>query len=122
MADQGTEGDPYRTGVEQSEAMIVTTTNELDGYRITKYLAVVRGIVWRSAGIGQGLKGAFRAMSAGNVKEFAQNCEISRHEAHGLMLQHAVELGADAIVGMRYDANGDEVLAYGTAVRIERRV
>ncbi|HEY4238899.1 MAG TPA: YbjQ family protein [Kofleriaceae bacterium] len=111
-------GDPYRAGIESSELMIVTTTNEVAGYRIDRYLAIVRGLVFRTTGIGQGFKGAFRALGGGNIKEFAANCEAARHEAHRLMIEHATELGADAVIGMRYDANGDEVLAYGTAVRL----
>lgn len=110
--------DPYRAGIEAHETLIVTTTNELAGYRIDRYLAIVRGLVFRTTGIGQGFKGAFRALGGGNIKEFAANCEAARHEAHKLMVEHAAELGADAIIGMRYDANGDEVLAYGTAVRV----
>ncbi|MCA8938115.1 MAG: YbjQ family protein [Planctomycetes bacterium] len=104
--------------------MIVTTGNEVSGYRIREYLGIVRGIVVRSPSIGQGIVGAFKSMAGGNIQEFTDVCEIARQEAYLIMLEHAQALGAHAIIGMRYDATefmqgATEVLAYGTAVRIE---
>ena len=83
-------------------------------------------ITVRSPSIGQGLVGAFKSIGGGNIEEFAQVCEEARHEAYTRMMSHARELGAHAIVGMRYDATefmqgATEVLAYGTAVWIEQR-
>jgi uncharacterized protein YbjQ (UPF0145 family) len=118
-----TQDNPYRAGAEPTEQLIVTTGNEVTGQHIVKYLGIVRGIVVRSPGFGKSFVGAFRSLAAGNVKEFTEVCEAGRHEAFQAMIAHAQELGADAIVGMRYDATEfmqgtTEVLAYGTAVRL----
>lgn len=115
--------DPYRTGYERTERVIVTTGNDVAGYRIAGYLGIVRGIVVRSPGFSKSFVGAFRSFKAGNVKEFSEVCEAARHEAYEQMIEHATQVSADAIIGMRYDAtefgNGTtEVLAYGTAVRL----
>jgi uncharacterized protein YbjQ (UPF0145 family) len=117
---------PYRVGAEPIEQLIVTTGNDIAGHEITKYLAIVRGIVVRATGIGAGLLGSLRALGGGNIAEFTEVCEAARHDAYQQMLQHAQEIGADAIIGMRYDATefmqgSTEVLAYGTAVRIAPR-
>ena len=117
---------PYRVGAEPIEQLIVTTGNDIAGHEITRYLAIVRGIVVRATGIGQGLLGSLRALGGGNIAEFTEVCEAARHDAYQQMLQHAQEMGADAIIGMRYDATefmqgSTEVLAYGTAVRIAPR-
>jgi uncharacterized protein YbjQ (UPF0145 family) len=117
---------PYRTGAEPIEQLIVTTGNEVAGHDIVKYLAIVRGIVVRATGIGQGLLGSLRALGGGNIIEFTEVCEAARHDAYQQMVQHATEMGADAIIGMRYDATefmqgSTEVLAYGTAVRLAPR-
>jgi len=119
--------NPYRVGAEPMQQLIVTTGNEVAGHRITKYLAIVRGIVVRSPSFGKSFIGAFRSLAGGNIKEFVEVCEQGRHEAYEMMLAHAQELGADAIIGMRYDATEfyqgtTEVLAYGTAVRIEAEI
>lgn len=121
--DTSPQGDPYRAGFERIEEVIVTTGNEVAGHRIVGYLAIVRGIVVRSAGFGKSFIGSFRALAAGNVKEFSEVCEAARHEAFAQMMAHAKEIGADAIIGMRYDATEfmqgtTEVLAYGTAVKL----
>ena len=117
---------PYRTGAEPIEQLIVTTGNDVAGHDIVKYLAIVRGIVVRATGIGQGLLGSLRALGGGNIAEFTEVCEAARHDAYQQMVQHALEVGADAIIGMRYDATefmqgSTEVLAYGTAVRLAPR-
>lgn len=125
MAASGS-ASPYRTGAEPIEQLIVTTGNEVAGHDIVKYLAIVRGIVVRATGIGQGLLGSLRALGGGNIAEFTEVCEAARHDAYQQMVQHAQEMGADAIIGMRYDATefmqgSTEVLAYGTAVRLAPR-
>ncbi len=117
---------PYRVGAEPIEQLIVTTGNDVAGHDIVKYLAIVRGIVVRATGIGQGLLGSLRALGGGNIAEFTEVCEAARHDAYQQMVQHATEMGADAIIGMRYDATefmqgSTEVLAYGTAVRLAPR-
>lgn len=125
MADPTSEpvGDPYRAGFERIEQIIVTTGNEVAGYQIVKYLAIVRGIVVRATSIGKGILGSFKALAGGNIREFTEVCEAARHDAYQQMMEHAKEVGADAIIGMRYDATefiqgSTEVLVYGTAVRI----
>lgn len=115
--------DPYRAGYEKIETIIVTTGNDVAGYQITGYLAIVRGIVVRATSLGKGILGGFKALAGGNIREFTEVCEAARHEAYRQMLEHAREVGADAIIGMRYDATefaqgSTEVLVYGTAVRI----
>jgi uncharacterized protein YbjQ (UPF0145 family) len=120
------EGHPYRVGTEVNEAILVTTSNELEARRIVRYLGVVRGIVVRSPSIGKAFLGAFKQLAGGNIKEYIEVCELARHDAYENMLAHAREIGANAIIGMRYDATefmqgATEVLAYGTAVIVEER-
>jgi uncharacterized protein YbjQ (UPF0145 family) len=120
-----TQGGAYRAGVERTTQIVVTTGNEISGYRISEYLGVVRGIIVRSPSIGQGILGSLKSIGGGNIGEFVEVCEAARHEAYLQMLRHAHELGAHAIVGMRYDATEfmqgvTEVLAYGTAVRLSQ--
>ena len=116
----------YRTGAEVFERVLVTTGNEVEGYNIARYLGIVRGIVVRSPSFGKSLLGSFKSLRGGNIKEFVDVCESARHDAYTQMLAHAEELGANAIIGMRYDATEfmsgmTEVLAYGTAVRLAPR-
>lgn len=104
--------------------LIVTTTNDVAGYRITRYLGIARGVVVRSPGMGRAFTASFTAIGGGNIREYEDLCEEARREAHARMIDHAAERGADAIVGMRYDATEmaqslTEVLAYGTAVQLE---
>lgn len=106
--------------------MIVTTGNEVEGAKIIQYLGVVRGIVVRSPSIGQGFIGGLKSIVGGNIEEFAQVCEAARMEAFNRMVQHAHQIGADAVIGMRYDATEfsettTEVLAYGTAVKLANK-
>src|SRR5579871_2968121 len=89
---------PYRAGTEPTEEIIVTTANDLAGFRVERYLGVVRGIVVRSPSIGQGFRGAFKQIVGGNIEEYAQVCEAARHEAFRRMIGHAQELGAQAVV------------------------
>jgi uncharacterized protein YbjQ (UPF0145 family) len=113
--------NPYRIGTEVNETILVTTGNEIDGHRVERYLGVVRGIVVRSPSIGKAFLGAFKQLAGGNIQEYIDVCESARHDAYERMLLHAKEIGATAIIGMRYDATefmqgATEVLAYGTAV------
>lgn len=105
--------------------MVITTTNDIAGHIVTQYLGVVRGVVVRSPGIGQGLIGGLKQMVGGNIETYAQVCDEARAEAFSRMVRHAQEIGADAVIGMRYDATEfvqgtTEVLAYGTAVKVAR--
>lgn len=105
--------------------IIVTTGNDVAGHDIGQYLGIVRGIVVRSTSIGQSLIGGLRSIAGGHIQEYTQVCEEARESAYDLMVQHAHEMGADAIIGMRYDATefsetATEVLAYGTAVRLRK--
>jgi uncharacterized protein YbjQ (UPF0145 family) len=105
---------------------MITTTNDLEGYRVVRYLGVVRGITVRSRGLAGQIAAGLRTLAGGKIHEYVSLCEETRGEAFELMVQHADELGANAILGMRYDAtelaeNMTEVLAYGTAVRVEPR-
>lgn len=106
-------------------AMIVTTGFEVPGHEIDSVLGIVRGIVVRSPGIAQGIMGGLRQIIGGNIKEYVQVCEHAREDAFEIMVTHAEQVGADAIIGMRYDATDffqatTEVLAYGTAVKLVR--
>jgi len=103
----------------------VTTAFTLDGYRITRNLGLVRGIVVRSRSIFGTLGASLQTLVGGNITLFSKLCEQTRGHAFDLMLEHAAALGANAVIGMRYDAteimNGvTEVLAYGTAVVVEK--
>src|SRR6516165_5348579 len=103
----------------------VTTAFDLPGYRVKRNFGVVRGIVVRSRSIVGTIGAGLQTLVGGNISLFTKLCEQTRAEAFDLMIQHASHLGADAIIGARYDAteimNGvTEVLAYGTAVTIER--
>jgi uncharacterized protein YbjQ (UPF0145 family) len=104
--------------------MIVTTCNEVPGRPISKYVGIVRGIVVRPPGIGQGLAGGLQQFFGGNIEAYAEVCDAARSEALKRMTNHASKLGATAVVGMRYDATEfsqgvTEVLAYGTAVLLD---
>src|SRR5437763_17171486 len=104
--------------------MIITTGNDVTGHAIAEYLGIVRGIVVRSPSIAQGFFGGLKQIVGGNIEAYAQVCETARQEAFERMVEHAEAIEANAIIGMRYDATEfsagvTEVLAYGTAVRIE---
>jgi len=103
---------------------MVTTQFELDGYRVVRTLGVVRGITVRSRSIFGSIGAGLQTLVGGNITLLTNLCEKARSEAFDLMLQHAAELGANAVVGARYDATEvmqgvTEVLAYGTAVFVE---
>lgn len=104
----------------------VTTTFDIQGYRITEYKGVVRGILVRAPTIVQGVLGGLKNIIGGNIGAYTEMCEQARQQAYELMIQHARDLGANAVVGLRYDASevvskgsATEVLCYGTAVVIE---
>jgi uncharacterized protein YbjQ (UPF0145 family) len=116
------------TGYTARQAMVlhtmVTTQFELDGFRIVKTLGVVRGIVVRSRSILGTIGASLQTILGGNITLLTQLCEKTRNDAFNLMLEHAAELGGNAVVGARYDATEimqgvTEVLAYGTAVVVE---
>jgi len=99
-----------------------TTTNDFEGYRILQYLGVVRGITVRSPGFGKAFTASFSALNQGAVREYVELCESAREEAFRDMLNHAGAIGANAVIGVRYESNEignqslSEVLCYGTAV------
>ena len=105
--------------------MFVSTTNDLSGYNVTQQLGVVRGITVRSRSVVGNLGGAIQSIFGGNITIYTELAERARQEAFDLMVEHAQAMGADAVIGMRYDANEimdgiTEVLAYGTAVKVQR--
>ena len=116
---------PYEVSQRYSLAHhMVTTAFTLDGYRVVRNLGVVRGITVRSRSIFGTIGGALHTVVGGNITAFTKLCETTRAEAFEIMIQHASEIGANAIIGMRYDATEvmsgvSEVLAYGTAVVVE---
>jgi uncharacterized protein YbjQ (UPF0145 family) len=104
---------------------MVTTSTALDGHRVTRNLGVVRGITVRSRSILGNLAGGLQTIFGGQISIYVELCEKTREEAFQFMLQHAAERGANAIINVRYDANEvmngvTEVLAYGTAVVVEK--
>ena len=104
---------------------LVTTAFELPGYRIVRNLGLVRGIVVRSRSLFGTMGGALQTLVGGDITLFTDLCEKTRADAFDRMIQHAGERGANAVVGVRYDANEvmngvTEVLAYGSAVQVER--
>ena len=103
---------------------LVTTGFTLDGFKIIRTLGVVRGITVRSRSIFGTLGGSLQTLVGGNITAFTRLCEVTRAEAFDIMVQHGGEIGANAIIGVRYDATEimsgvTEVLAYGTAVVVE---
>jgi uncharacterized protein YbjQ (UPF0145 family) len=104
----------------------VTTTFTIEGYRIREYRGVVRGLIVRAPTIAQGLMGGLKSMVGGRIGAYTEMCEQTRQQAYELMIDHAKAVGANAIVGFRYDASelggtsaATEVLCYGTGVVIE---
>jgi uncharacterized protein YbjQ (UPF0145 family) len=106
---------------------LVTTAFDLPGYRAVKNVGVVRGIVVRSRSIVGTLGASLQTLVGGNITLYTELCDKARSDAFRLMLEHAEASGANALIGVRYDANEvapgvTEVLAYGTAVVVERQV
>lgn len=109
--------------------MIVTTTNNVEGFRIREYRGIVRGVMVREPSAVQSFKAGFQGMFGGKVNAYIHNCEIGRQAAYDAMVQNAVSRGANAIVGVKYDSDafqggnndfGTEIVCYGTAVMIEK--
>jgi uncharacterized protein YbjQ (UPF0145 family) len=105
--------------------MLVTTSTHLEGYKITQHLGIIRGITVRSRGLGGNFVGGLQSLFGGRNTVYTELCETAREEAYVLMVQHAQQQGANAVINMRYDANDvmqgiTEVLAYGTAVIVEK--
>jgi uncharacterized protein YbjQ (UPF0145 family) len=106
-------------------ASMVTTAFDLPGYRVTKTLGLVRGVTVRSRSILGTLGASLETVVGGNITLFEDMCEKTREQALDLMLEHAAQHGANAVIGVRYDATEvmqgvTEVIAYGTAVQVER--
>ena len=104
--------------------MLVTTTNDIQGYRITKQLGLVRGITVRSRSVLGNFAGGIQSFFGGKLSIYVNLAETARQEALDHLIQHAQSAGANAVIAMRYDANEimegiTEVLAYGTAVVVE---
>ena len=104
---------------------LVTTAFTLDGYRITQNLGLVRGIIVRSRSIFGSIGAGLQTIIGGNITLLTELCETTRSQAYELMVQHAAQMGANAIIGVRYDATEvmqgvTEVLCYGTAVVVEK--
>jgi uncharacterized protein YbjQ (UPF0145 family) len=107
------------------DSSMVTSANELPGYRIVRNFGIVRGITVRSRSVLGNLAAGIQTIMGGNISVLTELCETAREEAYEILLQHAAQHGANAIVCMRYDANEvmqgvTEVLAYGTAVEVQR--
>lgn len=104
---------------------MMTTAFELPGYKITKNLGMAKGIIVRSRSIFGTIGGGLQTLVGGNITLFTSLAEKARNHAYELMAQHAAEMGANAVIGVRYDATEmgsgiTEVLAYGTAVVVEK--
>ncbi len=106
--------------------MIVTTTFTIEGYRIREYRGLIRGITVRAPTIRQGILGGLKGIVGGQIDSFTEMCEQARQQAYEQAIQHATDNGANAILGLRYDASevggqtaATEVLCYGTAVIVE---
>ena len=109
------------------DSSMVTSANELAGYRIMRNIGIVRGITVRSRSVLGNLAAGIQTIIGGNISILTELCEKAREEAYEILLQHAAQHGANAIVCMRYDANEvmqgvTEVLAYGTAVQVEKAI
>lgn len=107
--------------------MFVTTTFTIEGYRIVEYKGLVRGIIVRSPTIAQGFIGGIKNIIGGKIGAYTEMCEQTRQQAYDAMIKHAESVGANALVGVRYDAAevvsqsaATEVLCYGTAVVIQK--
>ena len=107
------------------DASLVTTTFSLEGYNVKRHLGLVRGVTVRSRSVVGTIGAGVQTIFGGNISIFTELCETARQEAYELMMQHADKMGANGILGVRYDANDvmdgvTEVLCYGTAVVVER--
>lgn len=105
--------------------MIIVTTNDVAAYRVVETLGQVFGVVVRSRGIGGNFVAGLRAIGGGEIKEYTQLVEETRRQALDRLVQNATAMGANAVLAMRFDSgeigqSANEVIAYGTATRIER--
>ena len=105
--------------------MLVTTVNEVEGYRVVRHLGLVRGLTVRSRSVVGNLGAAIQIFFGGNITVYTKLAEQTRQEALNLLVEHAQQMGANAVIGMRYDGNEitdgiTEMLAYGTAVVVEQ--
>jgi uncharacterized protein YbjQ (UPF0145 family) len=105
--------------------MLVTTSTYLEGYKVVEQKGIVRGIIVRSRSIFGNIAGGLQTLLGGNITIYTDLCEKTRRDAYDRMIEHAGQLGANAVINMRYDANEvmsgvTEVLAYGTAVIVEK--
>jgi uncharacterized protein YbjQ (UPF0145 family) len=105
--------------------MLVTTSTYLEGYKVVQQMGIVRSIIVRSRSIFGNIAGGLQTLLGGNITIYTGLCEKTRKDAYDLMIQHAQQIGANAVINMRYDANEvmsgvTEVLAYGTAVIVEK--
>lgn len=107
--------------------MFVTTTFNIEGYQIVEYKGLVRGIIVRAPTIAQGIVGGLKNIVGGRIGAYTEMCEQARQQAYDAMIKHAESVGANALVGVRYDAaevvsqgSATEVLCYGTAVVIQK--
>ncbi len=117
---------PYQVSPPQYSVahQMVTTAFELPNYRVVQNLGVVRGIVVRSRNVFATIGASMQTLVGGNITVWTKMCEQTRHDAFEIMIQHATEVGANAVIGARYDTTElstgvTEVLAYGTAVIVE---
>jgi len=107
------------------DSSMITTGFQIEGYKIVQQLGIIRGITVRSRSLLGNMAGGLQTLFGGKISIYVELCEKARQEAFYHMIEHASQLGANAIIGMRYDANEvldgvTEVLAYGTAVRMEK--
>jgi uncharacterized protein YbjQ (UPF0145 family) len=108
--------------------MIVSTKFEIEGYQVSNYLGLVRGVIVRSPTIAQGIAGGLKSLIGGNIGPFTEMCDQARQHAYDRMIEHAQQMGANGVIGVSYDASdlggrepGTEVLCYGTAVILQKR-
>src|ERR1700761_4642519 len=116
---------PARFAALRRAPVLVSTTNDIPGHTIKQHIGLVRGITVRSRSVLGNFAGGIQSIFGGNLTIYSELADHARQEAYDLMVQHAQRAGADAVIGMRYDANEimegiTEVLAYGTAVKVER--
>lgn len=127
-SESNVQGSLNAIRVQTNSGLIVTTTDGIDGYKITKYIGIVRGVTVRQPTIGQSFKAGLKQIVGGKIQPFISMCETARQAAYDSLVERASQAGAQAVVGMRYDSSaftsgndemGSEVVCYGTAVLIE---
>lgn len=110
--------------IDMNKEIIVTTMNDIPSRKVKKILGVVRGNTVRSRNIGRDIIAGFKSIVGGEISTFTELINQSRDEAYNRMVNRAIEMGADAIIAMRFDAssimsNSSEILSYGTAVKLD---